>query len=197
MAERIAAYAEDEMRLLRLLRVQEHRRALGRQLDGDRGSGLPRPEASEEVLELLEDAVVDLASDADHDSLRLVPGVEVRGECVLRRRFDGLLRAEDVPSERLVVVQEPVVDASDVALRVVEIDVHLLEDHTLLLRDLGLVEPRVQEHVGEHVEGHVACLRTAFHVVAGDLLARERVELAPDGVDLRGDRARGGTVPCP
>ena len=192
MSERIATHPEDDVCLLGLLRVQEDRGALGRQLDRCRCAGLPRVEAPEEALELLEDAVVDLASDADHDPLRLVPGVEVRAERLLRRRFDRLLRAEDVPPERLIVVQEPVVDASDVALRVVEVDVHLLEDDTLLLLDLELVEPRVQQHVGEDVEGDAACLRAAFDVVARDLLAGESVELAADRVDLRRDRARGG-----
>ena len=63
-------------------------------------------------------------------------------------------------------VEQPVVDVPDVALRRVEVDVHLLEDHALLLLDLGLVEAGVQEHVGEDVERDVARLRAAADVVA-------------------------------
>ena len=99
---------------------------------------------------------------------------------------------EDVPSERLVGEEQPVVDAADVALRIVEVDVHLLEDHALLLLDLGRVEARVAEHVDEHVESDVAGLRAALDVVAGDLLAGEGVELASDRVDLGRDRSRRG-----
>ena len=107
------------------------------------------------------------------------------------RLLDRLSRPEDVPSERLVGVEQPVVDVADVALRRVEVHVHFLEDHTLFLRDLGLVELRVEEHVGEDVECGVACLRAAADVVARQLLPGERVELPADRVDLGRDRPRG------
>jgi hypothetical protein len=90
----------------------------------------------------------------------------------------------------LVGVQEAVVDVRDVALRGVEVDVHLLEDHALLLLDLLLVEARVQEHVREYVERDVARLGAAADVVPRQLLAGEGVELAADRVDLRRDGAR-------
>ena len=108
---------------------------------------------------------------------------EVRGERLACRPFDSLACPDDVPAERLIRVQEPVVDISDVALRRVEVHV-ISEDHALLLRDLRLVEARVEEHVGEDVEREVACLRPAADVVAGELLAREGVELPADRVDL-------------
>ena len=147
---------------------------------------------AEQLLEPLGQSVAHAAADADDHPFRPVPRVEVRGEGLSRRALDRLPRPEDVPAERLIRVQEPVVDVSDVALRRVEVDVHLLEDHALLLRDLGLVEPRVEEHVGEDVERDVARLRPAADVVARELLAREGVELAADRVDLGGDRAGGG-----
>ena len=132
----------------------------------------------------------DSPSDPDHDPLRHVPGVEIARERLARGALDGLARAEDVPAERLVGEEQPVVDIADISLRRVQVDVHLLEDHALLLLDLGRVETRVAEHVHEHVQGDVSCLRRALDVVAGDLLAGEGVELAADRVDLRRDRAR-------
>ncbi len=152
--------------------------------------GLLRLDASEQLFETVHEAFADPAADSDDDPLGLVPGVEVGDERLPCRRFDGLLRAEDVPPERLVGIEQPVVDAADVALRVVEVDVHLLEDHALLLLDLGRIEARVQEHVAEHVEGDVACVRAALDVVARELLPGEGVELAADRVDLGRDRAR-------
>ena len=122
--------------------------------------------------------------------LGAVPGVEVRRERVAGRRLDRLLRAEDVPAEGLVGVEQTVVDVPDVALRRVEVDVHLLEDHALLLLDLGAVEAGVEQHVREHVEGDVARLGPAPDVVARQLLAGEGVELTSDRVDLGGDRPR-------
>ena len=82
------------------------------------------------------EVVADPSADSDDDALGPVPGVEVRRERLPRRALDRLLRAEDVPAERLVGEQELVVDAPDVALRRIEVDVHLLEDDALLLLDL-------------------------------------------------------------
>ena len=120
-----------------------------------------------------------------------VPAVEVAEERLARRRADGLLRADDVPAERLVAVEELVVHALEVVAGRVVVHVHLLDDHALLALDLLGVELRVAEHVDEDVERHVAVLGRALHVVAGVLLAGEGVELAADRVDLAGDVARG------
>jgi hypothetical protein len=179
------------MRLLGRLRVEEDRRRVRRKLDRRRGARRARLDPTEQLLEALHQALLDPAADPDDHPLRAVPRVEVGEEGVAGRRLDGLARPEDVPAERLVGVQQTVVDVADVALRRVEVHVHLLEDHALLLRDLLLVEPRVEEHVGEDVEGGVARLRAAADVVAGELLAGEGVELAADRVDLRGDRPCG------
>jgi hypothetical protein len=64
-------------------------------------------------------------------------------------------------------------------------------DHALLALDLVGVEAGVAEHVDEHVERDVARLGGALDVVAGQLLAGERVELAADRVDLGRDVTRG------
>ena len=118
---------------------------------------MPPSSASRRSVE----AVADPAGDPDHHALGPVPGVEVGGERLARGALDRLLRAEDVPAERLVGVEKAVVDVADVALRRVEVDVHLLEDHALLLLDLGRVEARVEEHVREDVERDVARLGAA------------------------------------
>ena len=173
-----------------VLRVEEDGRRVRWELDVRRLSRRPRLDSAEELFESLGEPVPDPTADPDDHALRAVPRVEVRREGLARRALDGLARAEDVPAERLIRVEQAVVDVPDVALRRVEVDVHLLEDHAFLLRDLRLVEAGVEEHVGEHVESRVARLGTAPHVVAGELLARERVELAADRVDLGRDRAR-------
>jgi len=186
----VAAHAEDQVRLLGRLRVEEDGRRVGRERDLRRLAGRAALDPAEKLLQPLVEAVFDPASDADDHALRAVPGVEVGDERVARGALDRLPRAEDVPAERLIGVEQPVVDVPDVALGRVEVDVHLLENHALLLLDLGLVEARGEEHVGEHVESHVPRFRAAADVVAGQLLAGERVELAADRVDLGRDRPR-------
>ena len=99
-------------------------------------------------------------------------------------------RADHVPAERLVAVEMTLPDVADVAPRRVGVHVHLLDDHALLAVDLVGVEARVAEHVDEHVERDVARLGRALHVVAGELLAREGVELPTDRVDLGRDVPR-------
>jgi len=89
----------------------------------------------------------------------------------------------------MIAVEERVVDSADEVARRVEVHVHLLDDHALLAIDLLRVEARVADHVDEHVERHVAGAGGALDVVAGELLAGERVELPADAVDL-GEMAR-------
>ena len=69
------------------------------------------------------------------------------------------LRADDVAAERVIAVEELVVDAADEVPRRVEVHVHLLDDDALLAVDLLGVEPRVAQHVDEHVERDVARAR--------------------------------------
>ena len=150
----------------------------------------PPSDRAEELLEPLVEAVAELPADAHHQTLGPVPAVDVREERVARRAAHGVLGADDVPAERLVAVQVPLPDVADVAARGVGVHVHLLDDHALLALDLVGIEARVAQHVDEHVERDVACLGGALHVVAGELLAGERVELPADRVDL------GCDVPC-
>ena len=130
------------------------------------------------------------AAEPDDHALGPVPAVDERRERLAGRGADGLLRADDVAAERLVAVEEVLVDAADEVARRVEVHVHLLDDHALLAVDLLGVESRVADHVDEHVERDVAGARGALDVVARVLLAGERVELAADPVDLGRDVAR-------
>jgi hypothetical protein len=145
----------------------------------------------EEVLEPLVQPLADGAADPDHHPFRPIPLVDVVGERLAGRAVDGLLAADDVPAERLVTVEQVLVDTPDEVPRRVEVHVHLLDDHALLALDLLRVELRAAQHVDEHVERDVARVCSATHVVAGVLLAGECVELAPDGVDLAGDVPSG------
>ena len=158
---------------------------------GSGSPGLARLDRAEQLFEPLGEAVADPAADADHHALGPVPAVDERGERLAGRRADGLLGADDVAAERVVAVEKLVVDAADEVARRVEVHVHLLDDDALLAVDLLGVEARVADHVDEDVERHVARAGGALDVVAGVLLAGERVELAADPVDLGRDVACG------
>src|SRR5207247_9775154 len=110
-----------------------------------------------------------------------------------RRRANGLLPGDAVPAPRRGVVEQRVVSAADEVARRVEVHVHPLDDHAFLPLDLLGLEARIADHVDEDVERDVTMLRGRLEVVARVLLAGERVELAPDRVDLAGELARGGT----
>ena len=136
-------------------------------------------------------SVADRAGHAGDHPVRPVPATEVLHERLACRRADGVLRADDVPAERLVAVEKLVVHALEILPRGVVVHVHLLDDHALLALDLLGVEVRVPEHVDQDVERDVSVLGGALDVVARVLLAGEGVELAADRVDLARDVARG------
>ncbi len=152
---------------------------------------LARLDRAEQLLEALDEAVADLPAEPDHHPLGPVPAVDERRERVAGGRAHRLLGADDVAAERLVAVEEILVDTPDEVARRVVVHVHLLDDDALLAVDLLRIEARVAQHVDEHVERDIARSRGALDVVAGVLLARERVELAADPVDLGRDVARG------
>ena len=77
---------------------------------------------------------------ADHGPLGPVPAVDERREGLAGRGADGLLGADDVAAERLVAVEQVLVDAADEVARRVEVHVHLLDDDALLAVDLLGVE---------------------------------------------------------
>jgi hypothetical protein len=116
-------------------------------LESAPGRGLLRLEVAEQALDRLERVPVEPAAEGDDHPLRLVPAVDVAEERVAIRRAHRLLLADDVPAERLVAVEELVVDAADEVARRVVVHVHLLDDHALLALDLLGLELRVAEHV--------------------------------------------------
>src|SRR6266550_516827 len=185
MLERIAVNAEADVRLVGSLRVHlDARMVLRIQLGGLGLSGLSFLQVTEQLVDPLVEIVADLPTDPDDHPRGLVPVTDIAVERLALRAADGLLATDDVPPERLIAVEELLVNAADeVAWRVV-VHVHLLDDHALLALDLSRVERRVAQHVDEHVKRDVARLRRAFDVVAGVLLAGEGVELAADTVDL-------------
>src|SRR5581483_370941 len=67
----------------------------------------------------------------------------------------------------------------------------LLEHDLALAVDFGGVEDRVEEEAGEQLGCHREVLAEHLGVVAGVLLAGERVEHAADRVDFLGDLCRG------
>ena len=148
-------------------------------------------QVAEQPLDLRAHVAFEPSADADDHPRRLVPALQVVEERLARRGAHGLLAADDVPAERLVAEEELLVHAADEVARRVEVHVHLLDDDALLAVDLLGLELRVAQHVGEHVERDPAVLGRASDVVAGVLLAGERVELAADPVDLDADVARG------
>src|SRR5262245_54493492 len=159
MLERIAVDTEADVGLVGSLRVHldarvsvvadPHRRRL---------TGLGLRHVPKQLLDALVEAVSDLAADTDHHPRRLVPVVEIRRERVTRRVPDRLPAPDDVPTERLVAVEQLLVQAADEIARRVEVHVHLLDDDALLALDLLRIELRVTEHVDEDVERDVARL---------------------------------------
>ncbi len=191
MACLVAACANDQVRLVGLLLKDAHRAPVLGHDNRLRPTGLARLDPAEEPFQSLVQIVSEEAAEPDHHPLGPVPAVEVGEERLPRCPAYRLLEADDVPAERLVAVQQPLVDRADVASGRVEVHVHLLDDDALLALDLVGVELRPLQHVCEHVERRVARLRGALDVVAGRLLAGERVELAADAVDLAGDHPGG------
>ena len=62
-----------------------------------------------------------------------------------------------------------------------------LQHHLALAIDLGRVEHGVQEKIRQQLGGHRQISAQHLGVVAGVLLAGERIEHTADGVDLLGD----------
>src|SRR5262249_30072465 len=154
-----------DARAVRLLRLERRRR-----------TGRLRGQVAEQALDLPGGIVADVSAESDNHPVRLVPAAGVAEEGVALGRADGLFAADDVPAERLIAVEELLVDAADEVARRVVVHVHLLDDHALLAFDLLALEFRVAEHVDKDIEGRVAELGGALDEVAGVLLAGEGVE---------------------
>src|SRR6059058_5754364 len=176
MVERVARDAEAEVRLVGLLAMDLQARSVrGLRLERRWLAGLGRRQVAEQLLELRERIVTEVAAEPDDHPLWFVPAFRVAEEGVPVGGADRLLAPDDVPAERLIAVEEFLVDAADEIARRVVVHVHLLDDHAFLAFDLFLGELRVAEHVDEDVERSVAKLGRALDVVARVLLAGESV----------------------
>src|SRR5438270_12374364 len=131
MCERVARHADAEVRLVRLLVMDLHARSVGLNLRGRGLAGLGGRQVTEQLLDLRDRVAADVAAEADDHSLRLFPPVSVADEGVFIRVPDRFLAADDVPAERLVAVEQLLVDAAyEVRGRVV-VHVYLLEANAL------------------------------------------------------------------
>src|SRR5689334_14714943 len=150
MVQRVARDPEAEVRLVGLLPMDLDARAVRLlRLKRRWRAGLLRGQVAEQALDLSDRVLADVAAKPDDHSVRLVPTAGVAEEGVALGRADGFLPADDVPAERLVAVEELLVDAADEVPRRVEVHVHLLDNDALLALDLLALELRVAEHVDE------------------------------------------------
>src|SRR3954451_23391611 len=134
--------------------------------------------------------VVDVAGRRHHDVRRLVVVGVVRGDLVAGDGLDGGLAPRDLTTEGVAREQragEHVVD--EVVGRVVA-HPDLLEDHLALRFDLVGAQRGRPHDVGEDVEREREVPVGHAHVVRGDLLAGERVHVAPARLDGFGDLRR-------
>src|SRR3954468_18159150 len=113
MGERVARHADAKVRLVGLLAVDFHAGSVGLNLRGRGLAGLGRGQVAEQLLDLCDRVPADVATEADHHPPRPVPAVRIAKERVAVRRAYGLLASDDVPTERLVAIQELLVDAAD------------------------------------------------------------------------------------
>ena len=193
MVDRDARVAEDQVRLLRVLVVDRDARA-GRPVELRRAGAAVAVARNvpEQLLEHRREVVADHPGDAHDHAVGRVPLVDVVGEGVAACGVHRVLRADDLPAERVVAVHQRLVDRADVVARRVLVHVHLLDDHALLAVDLLGLELRMAEHVEQDVERDIALLAGAPDVVARVLLGGEGIELAADPVDQRRQVARVG-----
>src|SRR6184192_3928353 len=112
MGQRVARHAEAKVRLVGLLAVDFHAGSVGLNLRGRGLAGLGRGQIAEQLLDLCDRVPADVATEAYHPP-RPVPAVRIAEERVAVRGAYGFLASDDVPTERLVAIQELLVDAAD------------------------------------------------------------------------------------
>ena len=114
-----------------------------------------------------------------------------------RETLDRLNRAEDRAADRLIGIGGLLEQIEDVVVGIVARGADFLDDHLLLAIELGLLEQRVLEDVGEDVGGERHVFLEHAGEIAGVLDGGRGVEIAADVLDGLGDlRARCGSW-CP
>ena len=152
-------------------------------------------ETGELVFRHLQDGIVgDRARGHDHHAIRAVVGRHEVVEVLATEMADGLLLAEDGPAHRLGWIDDRLEVIEDEIVRRVAGLAKLLKDDLAFALQLGLVEGRAHQDVGQDIEGKrdIGLQRSG---VEGCLLpAGVGVEEAADGFHLDGDVAGGAAL---
>ncbi len=135
--------------------------------------------------------VVDIAGGGHDHPARAVVRLHEIMQVGLRERVDPFDRTQDRAPERLTAIGLGLQPVEDHVVGRVERLADLRQDHAALGLDLGILEQRVEQDVGDHLhrEGHVGAQYAG--VVGGGLAAGVGVDVAADVLDLLGDAARG------
>src|SRR5256885_5817038 len=112
MIERVARYADADVRLVGLLVVDLHARPVGLDLRVRRLTRVGRGQVAEQLLDLGHGVAADVAPEPDDHSLWLVPAPRVAEEGVSVGCADRLLSPDDVPPKRLVAVKKLLIHAA-------------------------------------------------------------------------------------
>jgi len=79
----------------------------------------------------------------------------------------------------------------DQHVRVVFVDLDLFEDDAALALDVRRGKGRIQDQVGQNIQGNGDMLSQGLDVEADGFLAGEGVQVAANGIHLTGDQLRG------
>ena len=98
----------------------------------------------------------------------------------------------DVPAAGLLAVDRLADEPPGPCAGVVVVALQFLLDNSALLVDLYLLELRIEEHIGGHVERRLKAVERHQVPVAGELLVGVGVQGAPRAFDLLRDHGRVG-----
>ena len=133
--------------------------------------------------------VLERAGGGDHEIPRPVVQAVIRIDLIAAHRLDGLRRAEHAPPQRMGTPQGLQKDVVNDVVRLVFMHRDLLEHDLPLADHVLLTDERVLQHVGDELDGHPGVGVERAGVEAGELLRRERVQLAADLVERDRDVA--------
>ena len=124
-------------------------------------------------------------------------GRVVLGDLIAGDGVDRCGGAEDRPAERGVAEQLAGERLVHGVGGIVVVHGDLVEDHAALGLHLLRLDQRTGHHVGQDIDRQRQVVVEHPRVVAGVLLAGERVQLTADRVHGRGDLQRGTPGSCP
>ena len=135
--------------------------------------------------------MIDIAGGADDHLVADVVAFHVVADGVGRKRLHRVDGAQNAAADRLRRKRGFLEQIEDVIVGIVAGRANLLDDDLLLAVELGLVEQRILEDVGEDVAGERHVLLEDAGEVAGVFHRGRRVEVAADIFDGCGDIERG------